>query len=943
MPIFEYQGKTYDVADQYIDSFAEEFPDAKTMIDQDGNNYSVKSKYYKDFLNEFSVPRPEIQKAMATTYSIAPEPSEGAEEVNPIDLAKGSGRAKISVSKPQQNEAPSTPIQAEPIRKFGEGVKQGYTGIIAGSKYGIGEAAEKIVGTRNDDYEALKKIAQLEAEGKDVAEEAQKEYAHVENINPLLSGILKITGGGEAIGEVEKNAQANRTIRKVLEETGGDIEKAKLLLGARAGQSTYADKMRDYAAAKMAQARPTKGWATVGALVPQMAGNVVGLGLSAITKMPVFAQVLGNVNTGVLTASSAGQAMAEARQAGASNAQVWGAGLVNGLVEKVTEDYQLNNRYVKRLVDAVKGRASKQLVDAVSEIGSPANKEMQDLLARANKRLGGKLFSGKNVADYLGDVVSEGSSEFTAEALQTIAPILYENKEDYPTLMQALEAGVEGFKGGVLMGGFMGGISKTAEHRMNRDRRKAQGYVKVAEITDNNNNTEVVEVVRDNENPDQEVFYWNGEKIPILDANVRQVQTFSFDDFERGRIELENDEAYENGRSLESPEEKSDATTALDVATQEFRERFGLGEDGDVDTYLGANPYETARLEYDKDPELGQVALNYIYAKSNVDGIIDSTKDQIKQRISEATSLIDSRINKTDGMIHPAILRENGKPVYIIDGDVKMFDDGSINTQESPESIIIVDAETMKPEFIAPSVLSKADAPIDPNVEKESVRSTITEAIATQTENEMNGVQPFNIGDVYPIIDTDGTERTVQVVANDGNGNVQVLFNGEQEPTQATINDIQQLIDTSRRNRYMIAQEANKAMEDAQIAENIEANDSDAETMPEVTLAPVKREVPMQKNGQPDFNAMDAEMFVDEYVNRYGEDSATKLARKNISVAREAIAKIDKKMDDVVDPNQMEALSQQKDAAQAQLDRYIDILGRLGATDNETEAEEKSR
>lgn len=55
-----------------------------------------------------------------------------------------------------------------------------------------------------------------------------------------------------------------------------------------------------------------------------------------------------------------------------------------------------------------------------------------------------------------------------------------------------------------------------------------------------------------------------------------------------------------------------------------------------------------------------------------------------------------------------------------------------------------------------------------------------------------------------------------------------------------------------------------------------------------------ERVVPMLENGQPDFNSMDTDMFVEEYASRYGKENTAMLARKNIASARESIKKIDK-------------------------------------------------
>ncbi len=52
MPIFEYNGKKYNVKDEHIDSFTNDYPEASTIMEREGKKYRVKSADYKTFLSE---------------------------------------------------------------------------------------------------------------------------------------------------------------------------------------------------------------------------------------------------------------------------------------------------------------------------------------------------------------------------------------------------------------------------------------------------------------------------------------------------------------------------------------------------------------------------------------------------------------------------------------------------------------------------------------------------------------------------------------------------------------------------------------------------------------------------------------------------------------------------------------------------------------------------
>ncbi len=56
MPIFEYNGKKYNVKDEHIDSFMKDFPDASTIMERDGKKYRVRSADYMTFMSEHQQP-----------------------------------------------------------------------------------------------------------------------------------------------------------------------------------------------------------------------------------------------------------------------------------------------------------------------------------------------------------------------------------------------------------------------------------------------------------------------------------------------------------------------------------------------------------------------------------------------------------------------------------------------------------------------------------------------------------------------------------------------------------------------------------------------------------------------------------------------------------------------------------------------------------------------
>ena len=96
-------------------------------------------------------------------------------------------------------------------------------------------------------------------------------------------------------------------------------------------------------------------------------------------------------------------------------------------------------------------------------------------------------------------------------------------------------------------------------------------------------------------------------------------------------------------------------------------------------------------------------------------------------------------------------------------------------------------------------------------------------------------------------------------------------------------------------------------------------------------------QIPLLKNGEPDYNAMDAQMFAEQYVARFGEDMTERVARNNIKASNKAISTIEKQIEDVTDPNKMPALYSKLQEAQATKDKYSAVLEELGLSADESE------
>lgn len=251
------------------------------------------------------------------------------------------------------------------------------------------------------------------------------------------------------------------------------------------------------------------------------------------------------------------------------------------------------------------------------------------------------------------------------------------------------------------------------------------------------------------------------------------------------------DESYDRGYDTTEPEAMNDAKNLLDMKRGQLAQQLGIENADEVDDYIG-DP-----LHYiDEQRRLGntaglQTVIDYANAKSAYEGMLERVRDDIDSRVEESDHTVDSHVNRTDGMIHPATLKEQNedgtdKNVYIVSGNVVMTDDGSgVDTEKSDDTIVIRDAQTGEMQQVAPDAIFHVDDAIDPEEEKATAAEAIRQEMAQQAANNVDGTLPFAFGDSYTLTAPDGSQQSIAIVANEqgvvdnGDGTVNVTVDGQ--------------------------------------------------------------------------------------------------------------------------------------------------------------------
>ena len=246
---------------------------------------------------------------------------------------------------------------------------------------------------------------------------------------------------------------------------------------------------------------------------------------------------------------------------------------------------------------------------------------------------------------------------------------------------------------------------------------------------------------------------------------------------------------YDQSRLLWEKVEQGDADAKADVDAIVIRmkeaydicnEAFGTDAEMRM-AEMEENPWALAN-----DPELTEdqqnAVLNYINAKAAMDGVQDASNDAMENKRREVAANVERHTHKDNGMLQPATMKVDDKPVYIVKGNVVPLPDGTgIDVRNSDQSIVICDAETGEYKFTSPDQIFNIGEAIDPQTELDEAYANIQaehEAVLGSTGNSES--EPNS---------EESVQETPENVQNEGEN---VQNEGENVPQQMTDEQLQQ-------------------------------------------------------------------------------------------------------------------------------------------------------
>ena len=208
-------------------------------------------------------------------------------------------------------------------------------------------------------------------------------------------------------------------------------------------------------------------------------------------------------------------------------------------------------------------------------------------------------------------------------------------------------------------------------------------------------------------------------------------------------------DAYDQAHLLWGKVEKgdTDAKAEVDAIVLRMQEAYQMCEDAfgtDAEVRIAEMNEDPRALM--NNPELTEdqkeTVLYYVNAKAALDGVKDASNESAESKRNEVAVNVELHTHKDNGMVQPATMKMDDKPVYIVKGNVVPLPDGSgVDVRNSDQSIVICDAETGEYKFASPDQIFSVGEAIYPQTE-------IDEAFANiQAEHEA----VLGVGDVSQV------------------------------------------------------------------------------------------------------------------------------------------------------------------------------------------------
>ena len=291
-----------------------------------------------------------------------------------------------------------------------------------------------------------------------------------------------------------------------------------------------------------------------------------------------------------------------------------------------------------------------------------------------------------------------------------------------------------------------------------------------------------------------------------------------------------------------------------------------------------------------------------------------------RQLVEVAEQAITQAQNRDDGVVYTATMQD-GRQANIIKGANLVYDPetGEVDATQSDPTVVVryEDGEMRQVSVREIDMIVEA-------VSMDDARAEALKAIREQLDTAAREEALAEVVETGGLVQLkDGRIGAVEGVNEDGSFNV-------------AVQDAEGRIVTGR----VEAGDIVGPVGEESVPEAVGSDGNTAPVVADETEAPeeaqeqaVGPEIPRQKNGQPDFNAMPADMLAVELSAAVGHDKAVERLQVARGVNAKSLDKLRKSLDGMGDLNKAMAVEQQIAAMQQEDARLAGALGQLGAVE----------
>lgn len=294
-----------------------------------------------------------------------------------------------------------------------------------------------------------------------------------------------------------------------------------------------------------------------------------------------------------------------------------------------------------------------------------------------------------------------------------------------------------------------------------------------------------------------------------------------------------------------TPEEQHQAD--IDNAYSEGRDAYGYdtheiqldqeGKQKSLAQLLGISEQQLASMSNEglesfsgRDDNIDRAIYDYQLSSARYQGVVDDAQDKVDLAAHQAEQRVDMYTDRSRGSVRNATIKASGGAedygVYIISGNIATNDDGSIDASNSDDMILYYDPTTNSVEHADALMFAELseELPAD-DVKAQAVADAKEDAI-----KEIAGIidGTVEVGSQFSVTDSDGTEHTYEVLADNGDGTAMItidgnvpteLVNGENVQIPYSFADLQQKKDLEDQKRLEAAKAERKQKEKERVAQ----------------------------------------------------------------------------------------------------------------------------